>query len=204
MRSLVPGRDFQSSFNSGSHKKVCGCFSDSQWRHGILLCFVYRLCRVPEIKSYILSWEHSVFGRKFFFFSGGLSLEAIYQSSGSSFRACFVKTAKDVKQPFWNHSIAALSQNSLPVSLYRRRRMDLFAEEPLRNFGNLWWHPRKKDNVFELFCMSGESYQRRFMSLLLLPLVYVWRQSRVPFNTRYWQCLQSFPLSIFLHSYHCQ
>ena len=48
--------------NSGSHKKVCGCFRDSQWRHGFL--GVYRLCRVPKIKSYILSWGHSVFGRK--------------------------------------------------------------------------------------------------------------------------------------------
>ena len=31
MRSLVPVRDFWSSSNSGSHKKVCGCFCDSQW-----------------------------------------------------------------------------------------------------------------------------------------------------------------------------
>ena len=28
----------------------------------------YRLCRVPEIKSYILSWGHSVFGKKKYFF----------------------------------------------------------------------------------------------------------------------------------------
>ena len=61
---------------------------------------VYRLCRVLEIKSYILSWGHSVFGRKNFFsffpfFSGGLSLEAIDQSSGSSYRALFVKTTKE-------------------------------------------------------------------------------------------------------------
>ena len=51
----------------------------------------YRLCRVPEIKSYILSCGHSVSGGKIFF-SGGLSLEAIYQSSGSSL---FVKTTKE-------------------------------------------------------------------------------------------------------------
>ena len=50
---------------SGSHKKVCSCFRDSQWRHGFLfLFFVYRLCHVPEIKPYILSWGHSVFARK--------------------------------------------------------------------------------------------------------------------------------------------
>ena len=40
--------------------------------------------KVPEIKSYILSRGHSVFRRKNFF-SGGLSLEAIHQSSWSSF-----------------------------------------------------------------------------------------------------------------------
>ena len=41
--------------------------------------------KVPEIKSYILSWGHSVFRGKKYFFSGGLSLEARDQSSGSSF-----------------------------------------------------------------------------------------------------------------------
>ena len=40
------------------------------------------------------------------FFPGGLSLEAIYQSSGSSFRVFFVKTTKENEPPFWNHSIA--------------------------------------------------------------------------------------------------
>ena len=42
------------------------------------------------------SWdrEHSVFARKKYF-SDGLSLEAIDQSSGSSFHDFFVKTAKE-------------------------------------------------------------------------------------------------------------
>ena len=39
------------------------------------------------------------------FFSGGLSLEARHQSSGSRFRHFFVKTTKDSEQPFWNNSI---------------------------------------------------------------------------------------------------
>ena len=56
---------------------------------------VYGLYHVPEIKSRSLSWGHSVFGRKEYLFSGGLSLEAIYQSSGSSFHAFFVKTTKE-------------------------------------------------------------------------------------------------------------
>ena len=38
-------------------------------------------------------------------FSGGLSLEAIHQSSGRSFRDFFAKTTKESQQPFWNHSI---------------------------------------------------------------------------------------------------
>ena len=46
--------------------------------------------KVPEIKSYILSRAHSAFWRKNFF-SDSLSLEAIHQSSGSSFRDFFVK-----------------------------------------------------------------------------------------------------------------
>ena len=48
------------------------------------------------------------------FFPAGLSLEAIYQSSGSSFRAFFVKTTKESEQPFWNHSIAA-ARAVLPI-----------------------------------------------------------------------------------------
>ena len=36
------------------------------------------------------------------FFSGGLSLKAIHQSSGGSFRDFFVKTTKESKQPFWS------------------------------------------------------------------------------------------------------
>ena len=51
--------------------------------------------KVPEIKSYILSQEHCVFRRKKKNFSGGLSLEAINQSSGSSFCDFFVKTTKE-------------------------------------------------------------------------------------------------------------
>ena len=79
-----------------SPKKVCGCFRDSQWRHGF---FLNRLCRVPEIKFYILGWGHGVLGgRKKC--SVGLSLEAMYQSSGNSFRAFFVKTPRRVNYPF--------------------------------------------------------------------------------------------------------
>ena len=44
-------------------------------------------------KSYILSRGHSVFQTKIF--SGGLSLEAIHQRSGSIFRDFFVKTTKE-------------------------------------------------------------------------------------------------------------
>ena len=52
--------------------------------------------KVPEIKSYTLSQGHSVFRRKkYFFLSGGLSFEAIHQSSGSSFCDFFVKTTKE-------------------------------------------------------------------------------------------------------------
>ena len=40
-----------------------------------------------------------------FFFSGGLFLDAIHQSSRSSVRDFFVKTIKESQQPFWNHSI---------------------------------------------------------------------------------------------------
>ena len=91
MRSLVPGRDFRSSLNFGSHKKSLQLFS---WQPVTPWIFFfwggYRLCHVPEIKSYILSWGRSVFGRKNFF-SGGSSLGAIYRSSGSSFRAFFCK-----------------------------------------------------------------------------------------------------------------
>ena len=43
-----------------------------------------------------------------FFFSDGLTLKAIEQSSGSSFHALFVKTTKESEQPFWNLSIADL------------------------------------------------------------------------------------------------
>ena len=51
--------------------------------------------KVPEIKAYILCREHSVFRREKYFFSGGLSLEAIHQSFGSSFRDFFVKTTRE-------------------------------------------------------------------------------------------------------------
>ena len=51
---------------------------------------------------------HSVFRRKKYFFSGGLSLEAIHQSSESSFRDFFVKTTKASWQLLWNHSIQSI------------------------------------------------------------------------------------------------
>ena len=60
MRSLVPGKDFRSSLNSGSHKKkkfavvfvTASLAIDSFF---LFFFFVYRLCRVPGIKSYVLS-----------------------------------------------------------------------------------------------------------------------------------------------------
>ena len=68
------------------------------------LRYKMQLSEFPEIKSYILSQGYSVFRRKNFFY-GCLFTEAIHQSSGSRFRDFFVKTTKESKQPFWNHSI---------------------------------------------------------------------------------------------------
>ena len=64
-------------------------------KFAVVFVTVYGLCRVPEIESYILSWGHGVFGRKKIVFSGGLFHEALYQSSGSSFRAFSVRTTKE-------------------------------------------------------------------------------------------------------------
>ena len=155
MRSLVPGRDFRSPLNSGSHKrKVFGCFCDSQWRfvwkikmfvlspfgwwrintslnnrinfnglstvaknqgdqfsqcsdvtNGRLVSssayFPRNMTLKYKMKLSEGSWDkilHSrtrCFWKDFFFSSGGLSLDRMYQSSGSSFRASFVKTTKE-------------------------------------------------------------------------------------------------------------
>ena len=47
MRSLDPWRDFRSSLNSRSHKKVCRCFCDSQCRFFFWFCL--------EKKKFLLS-----------------------------------------------------------------------------------------------------------------------------------------------------
>ena len=98
MRSLVPG----------VIKKGLRLFSwqpVTPWILFVCLFVLFTdLCRVPKIKSDILRWGQC-FWKEDFFFPGGLSLEVIYQSSGNSFRAFFVKTTKESYQPFWNHSI---------------------------------------------------------------------------------------------------
>ena len=167
MWSLVPGRDFRGSLNSGSHEKVCRCFYDSQWQfffffggggwrrvvrkkmfelspfrwwrintslnnlstlmawptvaknqgnqfsqyldvtNGHLVSssayFPWNMTLKYKMKLSQGSWDkilHSKLRTLFlegsnFFFSGGLSLEAIDQSSGSSFHNFFVKTTKE-------------------------------------------------------------------------------------------------------------
>ena len=158
MRSLDPGRDFRSSLNSGSYKKVCRCFCDSQWRFFFVLfgkkkfllspfgwwrtilaliivstsmarptvaktqgnqcsqysdvtngrlvsssaCFSWNMTLKYKMKLSEGSWDKIQHWKlriqrfwKEDFFSGGLSLEAIDQSSGSSFCDFFVKTTKE-------------------------------------------------------------------------------------------------------------
>ena len=154
MRSLVPGKDFRSWLNSGSHKKYCGSFCDSQWSFVLKKLFVlspfgwwrintsrnnrtnfngwayrreksgkpiftvfrrhqrstgifFSLLSTMTLKSKMKlpegSWDkilHSksrtqCFWKEEIFFSGGLSLEAIDQSSGSSFRVSLVKTTEE-------------------------------------------------------------------------------------------------------------
>ena len=91
MQSLVPGRDFRSSLNSGSHKKkfvvAFMTASDATFFLGFTDCVVL-LKKFYEVGDTVFLEGRNIF-------SGGSSLEAIYQSSGSSFRAFFIKTTKE-------------------------------------------------------------------------------------------------------------
>ena len=106
MRSLVPVEHFRNISGHLFNWLVCGSF---QWRHGLL----FTDCIVWDDKDSVIGFQrshwihlgwwstgspklqvfHSV--KEVFFFSGGLSLEAINHSSGSSFRDFFVKTTKE-------------------------------------------------------------------------------------------------------------
>ena len=57
-----------------------------------------------------------------FFFSKRFVSRSVHQSSGSSFRDCFVKTIKESYQPFWNHSIQTIliSHSTVALSLVCR------------------------------------------------------------------------------------
>ena len=82
--------------------------------------------KVHEIKSYILSRGHSVFRRKKYFLSGGLSLEAIHQSSRSSFRDFFVKDYQGELTtllgpprrvwPKWHTEVQSIQLHNSPVA----------------------------------------------------------------------------------------
>ena len=104
MRSLVPGGDFRSSLNSGSHKKsfavVFVTASDA-----MDFCFVFCLSIVS------CSWDkilHSKFRNCFWkeeiCFSGGLFLEAMYQSSEVVFAPFFNFFYKDYRGKLTTHS----------------------------------------------------------------------------------------------------
>ena len=86
-------------FQLSQHSHVTNCrllSSSAYFPWNMTLKYKMQLSEGSWDKSYILSRGHSVFQRKkFFFFSGGLSFEAIHQSSGSSFRDFFVKTTKE-------------------------------------------------------------------------------------------------------------
>ena len=42
----------QCSLNSGSHKKVCRCFRDSQWRHGFFFFLLLRIVSCNAVNPY--------------------------------------------------------------------------------------------------------------------------------------------------------
>ena len=80
-------------FQLSQHSHVTNCrliSSSAYFPLNITLKYIMHLS-----ESYILSRRHSVFRKKKYFWSGGLSLGAIHQSSESSFRDFFVKITKE-------------------------------------------------------------------------------------------------------------
>ena len=127
-------------FQLSQHSHVTNCRLVSYWNYfpwNMTLKYKMQYQKVPEIETYILSRGHSVFRRKKYFFSGGLSLDALHQSSKSTFRDFFVKTTKRLQgkvnsplEPFHTfHSILSgqcLQSNgeSIPFVLKGRKTTD--------------------------------------------------------------------------------
>ena len=83
-----------------SHITNCRLISSSAY-------FLWNMTLKYKMQLYGGSWDkilHSKSRTQCFlkedFFSGGLSLEAIHQSSGSRFRDFYVKTTKEINNPF--------------------------------------------------------------------------------------------------------
>ena len=89
------------SLNSGSHKKVCSCFMTASDAVVFMtacdamdfFCLLIVSCSWDKILYSNLRTQS--FWKEEKNISGGLSLEAIYQNSGSSFCAFFAKSTKE-------------------------------------------------------------------------------------------------------------